>query len=32
MSGLGSKVCEYCGTPVVELNIYAWTFHNVSEV
>ena len=32
ISGLGSKVCEYCGTPVVELNIYAWTFHNVSEV
>lgn len=32
VSGLGSKVCEYCGTPVVELNIYAWTFHDVSEV
>ncbi|MBD5395831.1 MAG: zinc-ribbon domain-containing protein [Lachnospiraceae bacterium] len=32
ISGLGSKFCEYCGTPVVEINIYAWTFHNVSEV
>ena len=31
VSGLGSKACEYCGTPIVELNIYAWTFHNVSE-
>ena len=31
ISGLGSKVCEYCGTPVVELNIYAWTFHKVSK-
>lgn len=31
VSGLGSKVCEYCGTFVVELNIYAWTFHNVSR-
>lgn len=31
VSGLGSKVCEYCGTPVIELNIYAWTFHNVRE-
>ncbi|MCI8925528.1 MAG: zinc ribbon domain-containing protein [Lachnospiraceae bacterium] len=30
--GTGSKVCEYCGTPVVELNIYAWTFGNVTEV
>lgn len=32
ISGTGSKVCEYCGTPVVELNIYAWTFSNVTEV
>ncbi len=31
ISGTGSKVCEYCGTPVVELNIYAWTFSNVTE-
>lgn len=31
VSGLGSKNCEYCGTPIVELNIYAWTFHDVTE-
>lgn len=31
VSGLGSKVCEYCGTPVIELNIYAWTFSNIEE-
>lgn len=31
VSGLGSKVCEYCGTPIVELNIYAWTFSNIEE-
>lgn len=31
ISGTGSKVCQYCGTPVVELNIYAWTFSNVTE-
>ena len=32
ISTLGSKVCEYCGTPIVELNIYAWTFSNIEEV
>lgn len=32
VAGLGSKVCEYCGTPIVEINIYAWTFHKVSRV
>ncbi len=32
ISGTGNKVCEYCGTPVVELNIYAWTFSNITEV
>lgn len=32
VSGLGSKVCAYCGTPIVELNIYAWTFSNIEEV
>ncbi len=31
ISGLGAKQCEYCGTPIVELNIYAWTFHDVRE-
>lgn len=32
ISGLGAKTCEYCGTPVVELNIHAWSFVNVEEV
>lgn len=32
ISTLGSKVCEYCGTHIVELNIYAWTFSNIEEV
>ena len=31
IAGLGSKVCEYCGTPIVELNIYAWSFSNITE-
>lgn len=31
ISGLGSKFCEYCGTPVVELNIYAWSFSSIEE-
>ena len=31
IGGIGSKVCEYCGTPIVELNIYAWSFCNVTE-
>lgn len=32
ISGLGAKTCEYCGTPVVELNIHAWFFVNVEEI
>lgn len=31
VSGLGAKHCEYCGTPIVELNIHAWTFSDVRE-
>lgn len=31
IAGTGSKVCEYCGTPIVELNIYAWSFSNITE-
>lgn len=31
ISGVGSKFCEYCGTPIVELNIYAWTFSSITE-
>lgn len=32
LSGLGAKVCAYCGTPVMELNILAWNFSDVKEV
>lgn len=31
VTGIGSKFCEYCGTPIVELNIYAWTFSSITE-
>lgn len=32
LSSLGAKVCAYCGTPVIEINIHAWSFSNVAEV
>ncbi|MDE5680226.1 MAG: zinc ribbon domain-containing protein, partial [Lachnospiraceae bacterium] len=32
LSGLGAKVCAYCGTPVMELNIRSWNFSEVKEV
>lgn len=32
LSGLGAKVCAYCGTPVMELNIRSWNFSDVKEV
>lgn len=32
ISSLGAKVCEYCGTPVVELNLHVWSFSDVREV
>lgn len=32
LSALGAKVCEYCGSPVIELNIHVWTFSDVREV
>ena len=31
ISSLGAKSCEYCGTPVIELNIHAWTFSDIRE-
>ncbi|MCF0142482.1 MAG: zinc ribbon domain-containing protein [Parasporobacterium sp.] len=31
LKGLGAKVCEYCGTPLREINIYAWAFSDVRE-
>ncbi|MDR2889597.1 MAG: zinc ribbon domain-containing protein [Lachnospiraceae bacterium] len=32
VSGVGAKKCEYCGTPVKEINIYAWIFNDVKKV
>ncbi len=29
---LGAKVCPYCDSPVLEINIHAWTFSGVEEV
>lgn len=31
LSSLDAKVCEYCGTPVIEINIHAWSFSNIDE-
>ena len=28
---LGSKVCEFCGTAVQEVNHYAWSFDKIYE-
>lgn len=32
LKGLGAKICEYCGTPLREINIYAWNFSDVNEI
>lgn len=32
LSSLGAKVCDYCGTPVIEINIHAWSFSSIDEV
>jgi hypothetical protein len=32
LTSLGAKHCEYCGTPIIEYNIKAWTFSNIDEV
>ncbi len=32
LSSLGAKICEYCGTPVIEINIHAWSFSDVKEI
>ena len=32
LSSLGAKTCEYCGTPVIEINIHAWSFSNIDEI
>lgn len=32
ISTLGAKHCEYCGTPIIEINIHSWSFSNVQEM
>lgn len=32
LSRLGAKVCEYCGTPVIEINIKEWSFSAVRKI
>lgn len=32
LSSLGAKKCEYCDTPIVEINIHAWSFSNIDEI
>lgn len=32
LSSLGAKVCEYCNTPIIEINIHAWSFCNIEEI
>ena len=31
ISSLGAKVCEYCDTPIIEINIHAWSFSAIKE-
>lgn len=31
LSSLGAKVCDYCDSPIIEINIHAWSFHNIEE-
>lgn len=32
ISNLGAKHCIYCGSPIVEFNIHAWSFSSVKEI
>lgn len=32
LSSLGAKICDYCGTPVIEINIRAWAISNLDEL
>lgn len=32
LSGLGAKVCAYCGSPIIEFNIHAWNFSHIEEI
>lgn len=31
LSSLGAKVCEYCDSPIIEINIHAWSFSSIEE-
>ena len=31
ITSLGAKVCDYCGSSIIEYNIHAWTFSDVRE-
>ena len=31
LEGIGAKICQYCGTPLREVNIYIWSFSDVRE-
>ncbi len=31
LTSLGAKKCQYCGSPVIEINIHAWTFGSITE-
>lgn len=32
LTSLGTKVCEYCGSEVVPINIHVWDLHKIEEV
>ncbi len=32
LSGVGDKVCAYCGTPITEFNIRVWHFGEIKEI
>lgn len=32
ISSLGAKICKYCDTPIIEINIHAWSFSSIDEV
>ena len=32
LTSLGAAHCEYCGSPVVPINIHAWSFSHIEEI
>lgn len=32
LSSLGAKKCEYCDTPIIEINIHAWSFSSIDAI